>query len=125
MEIDAQSGRAPPLTSVNGESRMPAQQRILKTMVPLDDGTHRKVDTIEHEDKLWLVAFWIETPGVERRMPGRLIRLDTLQHYASQAGGAYGDFLLNTPVPRRLFDREPLTPPPEGFEVIERPDIAL
>ena len=94
---------------------------ILKTMVPISGGTIEMVDTIEHDKKLWLVPFWIDQLGLKQTRPARLIRLDSLPHQA--VSGSKWDYVLNTPMPREIFETQPLKQEALGFEVLELPDI--
>lgn len=96
-------------------------KQIFKTMVPTDSGTIEKVDTIEHENKMWLVPNWLDQPGLKLTRPNRLILLDSLPHEKAQIAGC--QYVLNTPLPKELFEMSPLTEKAKGFVVVDLPDF--
>lgn len=86
------------------------------------DGKLYKVDTIEHQGKMWIVSEWLDNPLAGLRKPTRIILLDLLPHQKSSGGPA--DFVLNDGMPKYIFDGQPpRTPEDARFVVIERPDI--
>src|SRR5262245_31938639 len=91
--------------------------KVMKTLVPGLGGIDR-MDTIEHEGKLWLVPYWRDIPGGKWTMPGRLIRMDSLPHDKFRE-----DFVLTGPVPKELFDPQNQEPEAPGYEVVDRPQI--
>jgi hypothetical protein len=95
---------------------------IKKTLVWTDDNNLEKVDTIEYDNKLWLVALWRELPALKRKRPARLIRLDCLPH---EKNGKHPDvdYTLSEILPKFLFDPEPLNKQEIRFEVVEEVDI--
>jgi hypothetical protein len=88
------------------------------------DGRLLSVDTIKHENKIWLVPRWLEVPALAVSMPARIIRFDDKQHQNPKSG-SFGDFVINVPVPKVLL--EPTTPkqPVPGWEYIELPEIEI
>jgi hypothetical protein len=90
---------------------------------PAFDGKILKMDTIEHEGRMWLVTSWLvpRTGGLSK--PERLICLDTLPHQKASMNGL--DFVLNNPLPKAVTEGRV----PSGLEalyvVIERPDIEV
>jgi hypothetical protein len=48
---------------------------VCRTYVSCDDGETYLVDTIEHEDALWLVPKWFATKYPSMRQPMRIVRL--------------------------------------------------
>lgn len=95
--------------------------KIVKTYVGSEDGQVLKLDTIEHDKKLWLVSHWLDTPDGKWTMPGRIIRLDLLDH------SPFGDagYVLNGSIPKSLLAVGSPREPVRGFEVIELPDIRI
>lgn len=101
--------------------------KIFKTMTAFENdpsGAVYQVDTIEHAGKMWLVPHWIENPAEQWRAPVRIICLETLAHQKTP-GSPYGDFVLNAPISRAVFEGR--APPPAGsfYTVIEAPPIRL
>src|SRR6266545_1129458 len=80
-----------------------------------------RVDTIEHEGKLYIVPEWLDNPLAGWRTPARLICLDGLPYRATP--GAPVDYLLNVGIPKSLFYGESPPQPGELFVVIDAPDI--
>jgi hypothetical protein len=99
--------------------------KILKTAVALEgdnSGSIYQMDTIEWQGKNWLVPQWLEAPQLGYSIPARIICLDYLPHQKT-AGGNFGDFVLNQPLPKAMFEG-PLPKTPTALPaVIERPDI--
>ena len=96
---------------------------IFKTLLAFsdgDDGALYRVDTIEHEGKMWLVPSWLDNPVAGHRIPERLILLDVLPHQKTPDGPA--DFVLSPGIPKSVFDGEVLPQPGDGFVVIEVPE---
>lgn len=81
-------------------------------------------DGIEHEGKLWLVPFWLDMPAAGVSMPNRIIRFDNLPH-ADVRGSNLGDYVLNNPIPKELFDFQTPKQQVAGFEYQELPDIRI
>lgn len=100
---------------------MMTQQKLLKTMVTLE-GDIIRVDTIEHEGKLWLVPGWIDSPSEGWSSPERIILLDELPHQR-MAPGNPADWVLNCPMPKAVFAGQIPKQSPYRFVVLERPDI--
>jgi hypothetical protein len=96
----------------------PAGPPILKTFVAFGSAIH-KVDTIEHEGKLWLVPHWLDSPSEGVTRPNRIIR----PVGAAFAPYGEGEFVLEKPVPKELLARETPKAPLPGYEVRELPDI--
>jgi hypothetical protein len=100
--------------------------KILKVMViGVEGGTISKCDGIEYEGKLWLVPNWLDIPAQGVTKPARLIRFDTLPHEALPAGSAFGDYILNMPMPTELFGHQTPRQAIPGFEFQELPEITL
>lgn len=100
------------------------ENKILKTLAFFSDiknGIIYRVDTIEYKGTYWLVPGWLDNPAGGWRIPERIIRLDILPYQESPGGPA--DFVLNSGIPKSVFDGQ-IQPEQEGqYIVIERPDI--
>jgi hypothetical protein len=85
------------------------------------DGGIFKCDTIEYQGKMWLVPEWLENPKAGWTMPARIILLESLPHQTT-TGNAFGDFVLNQPIPKAVFNGQQ-----SGgiYIVLERPDIKI
>jgi hypothetical protein len=100
--------------------------KILKAMVgSADHGSLYKVDVIEHDQKLWLVPQWLDSPAEGVSRPARIIRMDTLRHQKNAPNSPYGDYVLNVPIPTALLNLETPKQPIDGFEVQEMPEITF
>jgi len=97
--------------------------KVLKVKVSVG-GALCNADGIEYEGKLWLVPHWLDMPAQGVTMPSRIIRFDILPH-ADVRGTNLGDYILNGPMPKELF--EPQTPKQAiaGYEYRELPDIRI
>jgi hypothetical protein len=95
---------------------------IKKTLVWIEEGNIELVDTIEYDNKIWLVPLWLEQPALKRKRPVRLVRLDSLPH---EKNGTHPDvdFVLNGKLPRHFFDQNVSDKQATLFEVVESPDI--
>ena len=95
-------------------------------MVAFSDGGGEiyKADTIEHEGKMWLVPQWLEAPSEGWKIPERIVLLDSLPHQKT-LGSSFGDFVLNSPIPKAVFDGPIQQLQGSGFVVVERPDIRI
>ena len=100
--------------------------KIYKTTVAISgDPEYRgqvlRMDTIEYEGKMWLVAMWLDSPTGEFSMPERIICLDTLPHQTS--GMKNVDFLLFDPIPKAVLDGHIPEESELEYVVIERPNL--
>lgn len=91
-------------------------------MVPISDHVD-KIDTIEHEGRLWLVPIWIDLPQGQGTMPLRLIPLDRLPHQKSNAGE--WDFVVSKPIPKELLYEAVPSQIAEQYGVVEHPNIRI
>jgi hypothetical protein len=102
---------------------------VRKTFVLTDDGEARTVDTIEHEGKLWLVPYWLETPLPGVRKPIRLIRMDSLPHQFlghDLFGYDLYKLELSDPMPIAVLNGETVQSRSGTlFDVVEAPDISI
>ncbi len=98
--------------------------KILKVMVMgLEGGTISKCDAIEYEGKLWLVPRWLDIPAKGVTKPARLVRFDSLPHQAMPPG--FGDYCVNVPIPKELFEDHTPKKAIPGFEFLELPEISF
>jgi hypothetical protein len=74
-------------------------------------------DAIEHQGKLWLVPFWLDSPSQGVTTPGRIIRFDCLS-YSDTRGSNIGDFVIHKPIPKALFEHQTPKEPVVGYEYI-------
>ena len=104
------------------------QQKIFQTAViisgdPDSKGRPFRMDTIEHEGKMWLVPAWIDLRTEGYSMPVRIVCLDTLGYRPSRMKSL--DFLLNDPISKAVLDGQ-IPPQAEAdYLVVERPDIKV
>lgn len=98
--------------------------KMFTTMVffsDVDDGSIYKMDTIEHEGKMWLVPEWLDNARGGWRKPARIICLDVLPHQRTPGGPA--DFVLNAGIPKAVCDGQLPQQQEDLYVVIEAPDI--
>lgn len=82
-----------------------------------------EMDVIEHEGHAWLVPRWLDYQADKVTMPERIILLDVIPHSKTEAPGM--EYVINSPVPKAVFDGH-VPPELEGqYVVIEAPDIRL
>src|SRR4030042_3567666 len=94
----------------------------LITFTDADLGKILKCDTIEFENKLWLVPEWLENATTGKMQPLRIIRLDCLPHQKIQ-NSTPADFVLNTPIPKCVFGGEIPPQTTLNFQIVESPEI--
>jgi hypothetical protein len=101
--------------------------KTFKVIVQMeDDGSLGQCEAIEHDGRVWLVPYWLESPTRAETKPSRIIPLDILQHQKLSAGNPYSaDFILNDPMPRNLFDEKISPQLAKLFQVVEAPDIVI
>jgi len=87
-----------------------------------NEGEIVQCDTIEYEGKFWLVGEWLDSPELGVTKPKRLICLETLPHQKT-IGSKHGDFVLNHPIPREVFDGQIPQKSEVVYVVVEDPDI--
>jgi hypothetical protein len=98
-------------------------RRFKALVIGVEDGTIGKIDGLEYEGKLWIVPQWCDIPAKGVTKPARLIRFDTLPHQVTP-NSQYGvDFVLNSPIPKELFDLQTPKQAIPGFEFLEMPEI--
>jgi hypothetical protein len=95
---------------------------IKKTLVWIAGKNVEIVDTIEYDNKLWLVPLWLVEPSSQLRKPVRLVRLDCLEYEQNGSQPAV-DFRLNEILPKYLFDQTISDRQESRFEVVESPGI--
>jgi hypothetical protein len=100
--------------------------KVLKTMLFLS-GTGKavmfKADTIEYENKFWIVPTWLEAPSEGWKTPERIVCLNSLPHQKSSFGDA--DFLVNNPIPKDILYGQIPTQLKDKYVVIMHPDIKV
>ncbi|MGE0563898.1 MAG: hypothetical protein AB7O50_05225 [Pseudolabrys sp.] len=97
-----------------------------RTYVICDDGNMYLIDTIEHEDGLWLVPKWNETPYPSMQKPARMIQLPK-----ERVRDLGHDFLgsgiharkLDDPMPKAVLDGTSREDWP--LDVQEAPDLLI
>jgi hypothetical protein len=97
---------------------------LLKTMTFFSDvgsGMLFRVDTIEHDGKMWLVPEWLDNPREGWRKPARIVCVDGMSHQRTMAGPT--DFVLNTGIAKAVFQGHNQSEEEMRFLVIEGPDI--
>ncbi len=82
------------------------------------------IDTIEYDGKMWLVPRWLEAPFEGWKTPERIILLDSLDRQKAPADYE-ADFVLQSPIPKDVFEGR-IPKGSEGeFVVIELPDVKI
>ena len=96
--------------------------KIYKTFLVIGgEGAVVKMDTIENEGRYWLVPTWIDAKGGTVSTPERVIPLDQFEHQTS--GGDIADFVVNSPIPKKVFHCvDPATEAPE-YEIYLSPGL--
>ena len=61
------------------------------------------IDTIEYDEKMWLVPGWLEAPSEGWKTPVRITLLDSLDHQTAPADFE-ADFVLKLPIPKDVFE---------------------
>ncbi len=103
---------------------MPTIGSILRTMLGHDDSSFISIyDTIEHEEKLWLVPRWIDTRAPAYKKPRRLISLTDLPHQKLPPGRKDADYILTIPMPRAVTAGLVRSVGGHQFVVREQPDL--
>ena len=103
---------------------MPTKRLILRTMLGHDDSSIISIyDTIEHEEKLWLVPSWIDTRESFYKRPRRLISLTDLPHQKLSLGRRDADYILTIPMPRAVSAGLVRSVAGHQFVVREKPDL--
>lgn len=104
--------------------------KILQTFVATSgdvetQGTIFKMDTIEHEGKLWLVPQWLENREEGWMTPARIILLDVLQHEDIRDSKLPADYNLNYPIPKAVLDGKTEEQSATEYVVVELPGIKV
>ncbi len=86
-------------------------------------GVH-SMDTIEYEDKLWLVTKWSPTSKSEWHSPAFLVCLSYLPHAKTRDSEKF-DFVLNNKLPKSVYEGHISPELKNQFLVIENPDIKV
>jgi hypothetical protein len=100
--------------------------RLFKALVWVEGNSQLLTcPAIEWESRVWLVPRWIEMPSEGYGKPERLILMEQFQHQKIPDGNP-ADFAVNVPIPRDLFDADPIPPEAKArYVVVEKPDIKL
>lgn len=97
-----------------------------KTYVRCDDGEVYLVDTIRHDDGLWLVPKWLVTPFPNRQRPARIIRMDSLAHKdlgPNFLRSGHHALQLDDLMPKAVLDGASQSRPSAQFDVREEPEL--
>ena len=98
--------------------------RVMKTVVPRDDGSQIVCDTIQHDGKLWLAPAWLDESSKPYCRPVRLIGMSGLR-YRSMPLRSEADFVVEHPVPQAILEGHVQGKQAEPFVVLERPDVRI
>jgi hypothetical protein len=94
-------------------------------VIGVEDGAISQCDGIEFEGKLWLVPRWLDVPAQGVTKPVRLIRFDSIPHQHTPNSQYQVEYVINSPIPKELFDvRTPIQTLP-GFEFVEMPELTF
>ena len=99
--------------------------KIYKTLISFTDahlGKIMRCDTIELDDNFWLVPEWRENTDTGKMKAARIILLSSLPHQKADAG-IFGDFVLNEPIPKCVFDGITPSQTKLDFHIVENPEI--
>ncbi len=97
--------------------------KTLKTLLTFSDynqGVVLHCETVEFQDKFWIIPEWKQNNSKNKMRPDRLICLDDLCHQRILSGFP-ADFVLSEPIPRCIFAGE--IPSGKGIHVLENPDL--
>ena len=95
---------------------------IYKTAVSIEnDSSIYSVDTIEYEEKLWLVPSWLEAIGKSQKKPERIICLTYLGFQKTKFQGF--DYLLNNPMPKDVLFGQIPSKLKNEYTILMSPDI--
>ena len=100
-----------------------ADMTIFKATVAFG-GNLMRCDAIAYDAKLWLVPNWLDTQDGIWTMPTRIIRFDNLD-YSDARGTSLGDYVVSNSMPKELFGARTPTPPIDGYEYLELPNIRI
>ena len=116
----AEQGRSIPTLRVS--------MKILKTVVTLIDldalGARIGVDTIEHDNKLWLVPEWIDTQDGRWTKPVRIICLSALPHQQSSPNSG-ADYDLMCPMTKDILSGQIPKETTLDLVIVENPNIEI
>ncbi len=78
---------------------------IYQAMVMTTAGIAR-VDVIHHEERFWLVPYWLEAPETQVSLPALVIPLDEWPHERMPPNRDGLHFVVNGPLPKILFEED-------------------
>jgi hypothetical protein len=84
------------------------------------------VDVIKYGGHNWLVPTWLENIAEGWRMPERIVLLDWLPHqtWEDRSGPGNAQFVVNSPIPKEVFDGDPSGAGPQ-YVVHMEPNIRM
>ena len=95
---------------------------VFKTFVS-DEQSIFPVDTIEYQERLWLVPEWFVNDHEGWRTPKRIIGLSNFELSDLRGKGHAADFFLPAPIPKTMLDALFRGKSLAGFEVKENPPV--
>jgi hypothetical protein len=98
--------------------------KILKTLVPSDNGTVHICDTIEHEGKLWLVPQWLDKQAEGLSRPACIIRMDNLAQTGPQQATS-PHFALKDYMPKTVLDGTASPEIAQKYEIVDMPLLVV
>lgn len=99
--------------------------RIYSTMVIVEGEGIFSIDTIEYEDKLWLVPEWIDgVPEKGYSKPARIICLEYMP-LAERGNDINYDYFLNGSISRSMLDGHPSSKLEYLYQIVESPEIVV
>ncbi len=96
-----------------------AQMAVFKTYITIN-GAIAIMDTVEIQGRFFLVPQWFDLPAENKSVPERLVPLDQFDY--SEIQGSVR-FVVERPVPKRVFDCADPSQEAPGYEVILGPQI--
>jgi hypothetical protein len=92
--------------------------KLLKAMVPTPDGLC-VVDAVETDDGVWLIPSWLDNcPSKGFSKPAYMIRI-----HAQKTRFGECDYLLNTPLPKCVFEGKSTKEFEKLYEIRHLPDL--
>jgi hypothetical protein len=97
---------------------------LKKAMVPSAQGLF-ECDALELDGVLWLVPEWLHNEAEGWMKPAWMIRLTGAIRYQPTPGGAFGDYIVNDPIPMVVFEGNATEADGVLFEVVRDADIHI
>lgn len=99
--------------------------KVFKALVSFEnENTIYLVDAIKRKGTYWLVPHWVATLPGAKQTPVRLVGIEKFPHQLTPQHPR-ADLVLNSPIPRAVFEGRVPPTKASGLVVIETPDIGV